>query len=157
VQEADARTIVTLLHLRDIADKSGQAFSIVSEMMDIRNRHLAEVTRADDFVVSNRLVSLMMAQLAENQHLAPVFDDLFDPEGVEIYLKPADDYVVAGAPVNFYTVLESARRRGQIAIGYRLHAQAADAAAAYGVHLNPRKSEMFTLTNADKVIVLAEG
>ena len=156
IQEADAHTIVTLLHLRDIGDKSGHSFSIVSEMMDMRNRQLAEVTRADDFVVSNRLVSLMMAQLAENQHLAPVFDDLFDPEGVEIYLKPADDYVVAGIQVNFYTVLESARRRGQIAIGYRLHAQASDAALSYGVHLNPKKSEMFTLTADDKVIVLAE-
>ncbi len=156
-QEADARTIVTLLHLRDIADKSGQSFSIVSEMMDVRNRELAEVTRADDFVVSNRLVSLMIAQLAENQQLARVFEDLFDPEGIEIYLKAADDYVVIGIPVNFYTVLESAKRRGEIALGYRLHAQAADAALSYGVHLNPTKSEMVTLAVQDRVIVLAES
>lgn len=156
-QEADARTIVTLLHLRDIADKSGQSFSIVSEMMDVRNRELAEVTRADDFVVSNRLVSLMIAQLAENQQLARVFEDLFDPEGIEIYLKAADDYVVIGIPVNFYTVLESAKRRGEIALGYRLHAQGGDATLSYGVHLNPTKSEMVTLAAQDRVIVLAES
>jgi voltage-gated potassium channel Kch len=28
-------------------------------MIDVRNRELAEVSRADDFVVSNKLVSLM--------------------------------------------------------------------------------------------------
>ena len=37
-----------------------------SEMLDLRNRALAEVTRADDFIVSARLVSLLMAQVAEN-------------------------------------------------------------------------------------------
>ncbi|NTW98287.1 MAG: potassium transporter TrkA, partial [Oscillochloris sp.] len=54
-QAADARTLVTLLHLRDIADQIGHPFSIVSEMLDIRNRDLARVTRVDDFIVSERL------------------------------------------------------------------------------------------------------
>jgi hypothetical protein len=156
-QEADARTLITLLHLRDIADKSGHPFSITSEMMDIRNRELAEVTRADDFVVSNRLVSLMIAQLAENKRLQPVFADLFDPEGAEIYLKPAEDYVTTGRAVTFYTVVDAARRRGEIALGYRLQAQANDAGQSYGVHLNPNKSEQITLSGQDRVIVLAES
>jgi voltage-gated potassium channel Kch len=157
VQEADAKTLITLLHLRDIADKSATPFSIVSEMMDIHNRELAEVTRADDFVVSNRLVSLLIAQVSENKGLGPVFDDLFDPEGVEIYLKPADDYVLAGAPVNFYTVTEAARRRGEIALGYRLHAEANEAAKSYGVHVNPKKSARVVFGADDRVIVLAES
>ncbi|HET7009821.1 MAG TPA: hypothetical protein VFI11_03515, partial [Anaerolineales bacterium] len=46
-QEADAQTLVTLLHLRDIADRRRIDLSIVSEMLDVRNRQLAEVTRAD--------------------------------------------------------------------------------------------------------------
>src|SRR5262249_33875920 len=52
-QRADARTLVSLLHLRDIAATAGRRFSIVSEMLDVRNRDLAEVTRADDFIVSD--------------------------------------------------------------------------------------------------------
>ena len=43
-------------------------FSIVSEMLDLRNRALAEVARADDFIVSDRLISLLMAQVAETKH-----------------------------------------------------------------------------------------
>ncbi len=157
VHEADARTLVTLLHLRDIADRAGCAFSIVSEMLDIRNRDLAEVTRADDFIVSDRLVSLVLTQVSENQDLAAVFDDLFDPEGCELYLKPAGDYVAPGRPANFYTVLEAARRRGEVALGYRLRAEAGDAGSSYGVHLNPRKPDLVTFAEEDKVIVLAEG
>lgn len=155
-QEADARTLVTLLHLRNIADKGGHPFSIVSEMMDMRNRQLAEVTRADDFVVSSKLVALMLSQLSENRELEPVFRDLFDPEGVEIYVKPAEDYVVLGRAANYYTVLEAALRRGETALGYRLHAEAGEAAKSYGVHLNPAKSQRVAFAEGDRIIVLAE-
>ncbi|HEU0297976.1 MAG TPA: hypothetical protein VFR37_00940 [Longimicrobium sp.] len=155
-QEADARTLITLLHLRDIADRLDQDFSIVSEMLDIRNRELADATRADDFIVSDKLISLLLSQVSENRELAAVFHELFSPEGSEIYLKPAADYVEPGRAVSFYTVLESARRQGQVAIGYRLCSQAFDHDASYGVRLNPRKAERFTLSAEDKVIVLAE-
>ena len=92
-QRADSRTIITLLHLRDMEERNGLDFSIVSEMLDLRNRALAEVTHADDFIVSARLVSLLMAQVAENAHLNAVFADLFDQDGSEIYLRRAGDYV----------------------------------------------------------------
>ena len=155
-QEVDARTLITLLHLRDIQDRMNQDFSIVSEMLDIRNRELADATRADDFIVSDKLISLLLAQVSENRELGAVFDDLFSPVGAEIYLKPAADYVEPGREVDFYTVLESARRQGQVAIGYRQCDRAFDHDASYGVRLNPRKSERFTLKAGDRVIVLAE-
>ncbi|WP_437968195.1 potassium transporter TrkA [Sorangium sp. So ce260] len=155
-QEADARTLITLLHLRDIEAKRGQRFSIVSEMLDVRNRELAEVAHADDFIVSDKLVSLMLAQISENRDLAAVFEDLFDPEGSELYLKPARDYVRLGRPVSFATIVEAARRRGEVAVGVRLAAQADDAAQAYGVKVNPRKRAPLTLAEGDRIIVLAE-
>jgi len=155
-QASDARTLVTLLHLRDISDKQGNTFSIVSEMLDMRNRELAEVTRADDFIVGDKIVSLMISQIAENKYLNAVFTDLFDPEGSEIYLKPATHYVAAGEAVNFYTVVEAAKRRGEVAFGYRLKAQAKESGKSYGVVVNPQKSNMVTFAEEDKIIVLAE-
>jgi hypothetical protein len=156
IQAADAKTLVTLLHLRDIAEKDVTPFSIVSEMLDLRNRELAEAARVDDFIVSEHLISLMMAQLSENAELMAVFTDIFDPEGSEIYLKPVGDYVETGKPVNFYTVTEAARRRGQVAFGYRLVGEAGDSHKSYGVHTNPKKSDLVTFAPEDKVIVLAE-
>lgn len=155
-QEADAKTLVTLLHLRDMAGKDKTPFSIVSEMLDLRNRELAEATQVDDFIVSEHLISLMMAQLSENPELFDIFAEIFDPEGAEIYLKQVGDYVAPGSPVNFYTVVEAARRRGETAFGYRITAEATDAGKAYGVHTNPKKSEMVTFTPEDKIIVIAE-
>jgi voltage-gated potassium channel Kch len=156
-QRADARTLVTLLHLRDIEAQRGESFTIVSEMLDVRNRALAHVTRADDFIVSGKLVSLAMSQLAENPGLRAVFDDLFDEEGAEVYLKAAGDYVRLNEPVDFYTVVESARRHGQVAFGYRVLAEADQPGKSYGVVINPDKAQAVTFTEEDKIIVVAEG
>ncbi len=156
IQVADARTLITLLHLRDIAEHDETPFSIVSEMLDLRNRELAEVTNVDDFIVSDHLISLMTSQLSENADLYGVFIDLFDPEGSEIYLKPASDYVELGQPVNFYSVVEAARRRGETAFGYRLNAEARNASASYGIRTNPKKSDEVSYQENDRIIVLAE-
>lgn len=157
IQEADSKTLMTLLHLRDIESKKGEAYSVVSEMLDVKNRALAEVAKADDFIVSDELAGLLLTQVAENKELGDVFDDLFDSAGAEIYLKPAEDYVKLGKSVNFYTILESAKRRNETAIGYRIAAESNDAESAYGVRVNPRKADEIAFSEGDKVIVLSES
>jgi len=155
-ERADARTLVTLLHLRDMQARAGVKYSIVSEMHDDRNRRLAEVTKADDFIVSDKLISLLLTQVSENAHLHEVFGDLFDPEGSEIYLKPIEDYIRTDRPLAFWTPVAAAQVRGESAIGYRLAAHAGDAERAYGVVINPDKAEQVQFAPGDKLIVLAE-
>ena len=152
-QRADSRTIITLLHLRDMEDRSGHDFSIVSEMLDLRNRALAEVTHADDFIVSARLVSLLMAQVAENAQLNAVFADLFDQDGSEIYLRPAGEYLELGTEVTYATIVASARRRSEVAIGVRMLPVTGTPADGQGVTINPPKSTRMTLTSRDAGIV----
>lgn len=157
VQKADALTLVTLLHLRDIETKSGaNKYAIVTEMLDVRNRELAEITQADDFIVSEKLTSLLVAQVTENKDLRAVFDDIFDSDGSEIYLKPAADYVVLGRPMAYRTVVESARRRGGVAIGYRIASLSGDATSSYGISVNPPKSMQVTFAEDDRIIVISE-
>ncbi|MFB6717641.1 potassium transporter TrkA [Streptomyces sp. NPDC056237] len=153
---ADDRTLVTLLHLRDIEESLGDPYSIVTEMNDDGNREVAQVTKADDFIVSTKVISLLLTQLTENRHLHAVFTDLFNPEGSEIYIKPASDYVVPGAEANFATVIEAARRRGETAIGYRL-ARRGEEPPNYGIFLNPSKSAPLVFGSKDAVVVFAEG
>lgn len=156
IQIADAATTISLLHLRDIARQTGHRFAIVSEILDVRNRDLAEVTSADDVIISERLVALALTQVAENKDVVPVFVEFLSPGGVEIYLKPVQDYVASGVPATFYTVLEAARRKGQTAIGYRLLAEASEPDLAFGVHMNPDKAKPVTFAEQDRIIVLAE-
>jgi hypothetical protein len=154
---ADARTMITLLHLRDIMRRAGKTVPITSEILDAESRELASVAEADDFIVSNALVSLVVSQLAENRRLARVLDELFSEQGYEIYLKPATDYLRPGVETDFYTVVEAAARRREVAIGWRRMAESADETTQFGVRLNPRKSTRFTVAPEDRVIVLAES
>jgi hypothetical protein len=125
-------------------------------MLDDRNRELAEVTQADDFIVSDKLISLMLSQVSENRQLTEVFDQLFSSDGAEIYLRDAEHYVKLGESVDFFTVIESARRKGETAIGHRFGAQARSAEHFYGVSVNPTKTETHEYRTGDKIIVLAE-
>lgn len=157
VQAADAKTLVTLLHLRDIADSARLRPNIVSEMLDDRNRELAETTRPDDFIVSSRLVSLMLTQVSENPALITVLEYLFSGQGSEIYVRPAAAYIKAGTESDFYTVAVTAACRRETAIGFRIAADAHSSSLGYGVHLNPPKGKRHTLTARDSIIVLAES
>ncbi len=157
IQDADAQTLISLLHIRRIMEETGKEVNIVSEMLDLRNRDLAEVTRADDFIVSDKLISLLLAQVAENKFLMRVFDDLFNTQGSEIYLKPMRDYIRVGEKVDFYTIVESAKRKGETAIGYRFASLAHDSRRAYGIVVNPVKSKMLTFGEKDRIIVLSEN
>jgi hypothetical protein len=156
IQESDAKTLICLLHLRAMSEKAGKDFSIVSEMLDIRNRDLGVVAKADDFIVSDNLISLMLSQLSENKDLKKVYDILFEADGSEIYLKPVSRYVKTGEDMNFYTVLESAAAQNEIAFGYRISAEASNSDEHFGVKINPKKDQTVNFSPEDYIIVLAE-
>lgn len=157
IQESDAKTLICLLHLRNLSDKAGKDFSIVSEMLDIRNRDLAIVAKADDFIVGDNLISLMLSQLSENKDLKKVYDILFAAEGSEIYLKPINGYLKTGESVNFYNILESAAQLNETAIGYRQSALSSDFEEHFGVKINPSKSKKIQFSSEDFIIVVAEN
>ncbi|TAF73287.1 MAG: potassium transporter TrkA [Bacteroidetes bacterium] len=154
-QEADAVTLITLMHVRDIASKLDKKFNIVSEMLDIKNQQLADKHHVDDFIVSDQIISLVMAQLSENKELASIFEDIFDAEGNEIYLKPASNYAKLEVPVNFYEISDVALQKKEIAIGYRKMKNTSEL-KNFGIVLNPKKSDKITLSAEDKVIVISE-
>ena len=126
-------------------------------MQDIRNRALAQVARADDFIVSDKIVSLMLSQLSENKKLDAVFKQLFSAAGSEICIRPARDYVNTGMGMSFYTVMEAAARKNETAIGYRRMKQADNKEDGFGVKVNPKKSDAVFFDENDQVIVLADA
>jgi voltage-gated potassium channel Kch len=154
-QAADARTLIALLHVRDILKRQGLETPVVSEMIDDRNRALASVADVDDVVVSGQIISLLVTQLSEDLRLEAVFGELLDNDGAEIYLRPATWYVQPGDEVSYATVVAGAARRGESAIGLKT-ADLASSGASFGVVVNPAKSDTFRLGPHDRVVVLAE-
>jgi ion channel POLLUX/CASTOR len=157
IQISDAATMVSLLQLRAIAGKSGRKLSIVTEIMDPRNRALVKVTSAEDVIIGDQLIALAMTQLAENRDIASVFVQLLTADQKQMELKPVGDYIQPGGQVNFHTIVASALRKGETAIGYRLVSEASQAEQSFGVHINPEKSKLIPFCDLDQVIVLANA
>ncbi|GHH42758.1 CASTOR/POLLUX-related putative ion channel [Streptomyces candidus] len=150
---ADARTLTVLLNLRDLSELHTHTYSVVTEMAYDRHRALAQAAKPDDFVVSGNLLSLRLAQVSENPRVDVIFEELFSPEGCRIALQAAGDYVPLGEVTDFYAVVDAARRRGETAIGHRIHARA-HLAPRYGNILNPDKTERVSYEDLDRIIVL---
>jgi ion channel POLLUX/CASTOR len=150
--QADARVLLTLLHLRGAIDAAGAKTNVVAELLDERDVDLSPSRPTDEFIVSERLTALLMAQLSENRDLAPVFDDLLDEAGSEIYLKAASSYAGAGQ-VSFGDLAAAAAARDEVAIGYQTTADD----GRHAVTINPPKSRSFDVAPADRLIVLSES
>lgn len=153
---ADAKTLTVLLLLRDLLGDATTDITIVSEMHDARNRELASIARADDFIVSSQIDSMLLTQISENERLAEVFDDLFDADGSEIYLKPVEEYFAGSLTAPFASFREHCMLHRQLAIGYRLMHLAHDKERNYGVRINPVASVPVTLGPGDKLIVISD-
>lgn len=149
-ETADARALVSLMHVRQAISETASV-TIVSEVLDVHSSKLARTMRADDFIVSNRLVSLLLAQMLENEHLLPIFTEVLDEVGAEIYMRPVEDYVTTGSGVSFATIVAAAAQRGESAFGYK------NAGSGGAISLNPPKSQSCAALAGDSVIVVAES
>lgn len=146
VSEADARTMLTLLTLDKAFRSMAQRPRMVAEMLDRANVAVAQTTGVEDFIVSDELSSLMIAQLSERLELHKVFDELFDVEGAFIALHPAPLYATS-ATTSFAEIVAAASQRGQTAFGWRIDATGE-------VVVNPAKARQVTLGASDQVLVL---
>jgi Trk K+ transport system NAD-binding subunit len=152
--DTDARTLMSVLLVRSLAKGDPR---IISEIRNPRTKELATVADVTDFVVSDELVSGLLAQVSENRELCALWEDLCSADGSEIYLKPASKYLAPSETVTFADLMARARARKEIAIGYKLARLERHADKAYGITLNPHDKEVaLPLSVEDRVIVIAE-
>lgn len=144
IAESDARTMLTLLTFEKAWPANTGGPRVVAEILDRANVALAQTTGIDDFIVSDELSSLMIAQLSERLELGVVFDELFDADGCFVSLHPSPLYAPDGE-VTFAEVVAAAAARGESAFGWR---------AGGTVVVNPAKSERIAFAPGDQVLVL---
>lgn len=148
-EEADAKTVITVLLLRDMFRGLGDRKPrIISEILDPRTKDLLETDYGADFVVSSEMTSMLLAQVSERRELNAVFADLFDSDGNEIYLKRAACFTVLAHTTTWLSVQKVARDRREVAIGYlKLGGTPV---------INPSQTEALVFAAEDRIIVLAE-
>ena len=89
--------IIALLLLRDLRP-AGQKQKVCSEIVEPKNRVLAATTEINDIVISNEMVSMVLAQITHEPRMAAILEDFFRSEGSEIYLKAMRIYAELGQP-----------------------------------------------------------
>jgi hypothetical protein len=162
-ERIDSETIVVLLHLRKMQralEEAGRAVhtKLLTEVLDSSNQELINQAGVDDFIISNRMVSMIFAQLSEEPSIQAVYDDLFQEEGSEIYVKPIHLYFEnLPVTVKFGDLMRVAQKRdAEVCIGYKLKALEHAADKNYGVELIPPKDLEITLNDGDGLVVVAE-
>ena len=155
--EADARTLLTLMHVRGVAETTPHQENVVAELLDPHDVELGGTSENHDFIVSQKLISLLMSQLSESPHLAPVFADLFDSDGAVVGLHPAERYLPLGE-VTFGDIVAAAREWDTVAIGYRAaSADGEPGTLSSGLRINAPKGHRVTLAAGDSIVVIARG
>lgn len=149
--EADAKTLLLLIQLRDISKKWNRKFNLTSEMRSVSNQKLAKVANVNDFVVGSAITNLIIAQISENRKLALLFEDLLDVDGSELYMKKAYRYVKTDVETDFYSLTELAKKRNEIVVGYKKTTP-----GGILIKTNPKKSDRISFSGEDYLIVIAE-
>ncbi|WRX21619.1 CASTOR/POLLUX/SYM8 ion channel [Theobroma cacao] len=176
--QADSRSLATLLLIRDIQAKrlpfreamvtrshrgsfsqgswigemqqASDRSVIISEILDPRTKNLLSMSKISDYVLSNELVSMALAMVAEDRQINDVLEELFAEEGNELHIRYADLYLHEGEELSFYEIILRARQRREIVIGYRL------ATAERAVINPPAKSERRRWSVKDVFVVITE-
>ena len=156
----DSENIVALLLLRRIFSQypdESKGTKLITEILDSQNYALVARAGVQDVIISNRLVSMIMAQISESRDIEKVYDDIFQEDGSEIYLKPASLYFdELPIEVTFADMIRIAQRREEVCIGLKKKALENNKEANNGVQLIPEKNTVYTLQPEDSLVVVAE-
>jgi ion channel POLLUX/CASTOR len=160
VQRSDTETIILLLLLRTIFKQHpavSKSTKLITEVLDSENQELIASAGVNDFIISNRLVSKIFAQISENHDINRVYDDLFQEDGSEIYIKPATSYFKdLPIKISFADMIHSTQKRGEVCMGVKIKEYEHDAQKNHGITLIPDKNKKYYITAEDSLIVLAE-
>jgi len=162
IEEMDAFVISLLIRIRQILRNSGKSQwpKLITEVMDSENIDIILNSGVEDFMVSNQFVSQIMAQVSEEPLALDVYDDLFQAEGSELYIKPISYYFPFDGKESITVVygecVHAAQLRGEIILGAQLQTREKDKDKMFGISLIPDKNQEFTFTKEDGLIALAK-
>jgi len=157
----DSDTLMILLLLRRIMKEENEHCEdthIITQVLNSENQELIIQTDVDDFIISNKLITMVLAQLSEQPEMKKFYDDIFEEDGSEIYVKPAHLYFkdLESQNCTFADAIRMAQMRDEICLGVRYGHLSMNPKENFGVLLNLEKDANITLTKNDFLVVLAE-
>ena len=158
-ERTESETIIILLLLRKMLEDKpeGSTTKLITEVLDSENQPLISKAGVHDFIISNRFISMVLAQISEDADIQRVYDDLFDEDGSEIYVKPATLYFDHfPVQLTYADMIHVAQQREEVCLGVKLKKSEGDESENFGVKLIPEKNVRYVINEEDSLIVLAE-
>ena len=133
---SDSRSLAAVLIIQDMMDKMYEVkkkkFASnpemikppcvpVSEILDTRTKSLLNVANCKGYVLSNQIVSSVMAQVAEEKDINIVLSELFSSAGSETYIRSIEKFVDLDEEdtLSFWDVVLKARQYREVVVGYK--------------------------------------
>ncbi len=148
--DADARSAVNMILLADVAKQSPSKFPpVIAEFLDEDNRQLCTGTPLSDSIVTPQYISMQLAHLVNEPILESIFRELLNAGGVEIAIRPLDEYS-SSKEIDFSQLSVIARMRNETALGVR------KVGLTGQLIMNPDPATRFEVSPDNAVIVLAQ-
>lgn len=152
----DSDTLIILLLLRKLVE-SADGLHIITQVLNSENQEIITQTNVDDFIISNKLITMILAQLSEEALMKTFYDDIFSEDGSEIYVKPATLYFdTFPQKLSFADAIFCAQQRDEICLGVRKGDLSKRLSDNFGITLNLSKDTEIELQENDFLIVLSE-
>jgi Trk K+ transport system NAD-binding subunit len=133
MMSCDSRSLSSLLIIQDVMTKQYEAQKTidpntkppclpVSEILDTRTKSLLKVVEGKmGYIMSNQIISAVMAQVSEEKDINVVLREILTAEGSETFIRPISRFVDLSKESNlsFWDVALRARQRREVAIGYK--------------------------------------
>lgn len=146
-EDADAESLMTLLHIHNLLEDKKKKPSVVIEIEESQNTEALAYVNVDDFLVSHILISKIMTQIAENRFAHQVIQELVSDTGPEFYLRRANSYIKSKENLPLMAYKEAALEKNQVMVGYKLE--------QHPVILNPDFTETIPFGPKDRIVVVS--
>ena len=154
----DSDTLIILLLLRKIKlSLPSVNTKIITQVLNSDNQEIITQTDVDDFIISNKLITMILAQLSEEPLIMKFYEDIFSEDGSEIYVKSITLYHNQfPLKTTFGDLILLADQRDEICLGIRKGKESKNANKNFGVTLNLDKNQVIELDQNDFLVVLSE-
>lgn len=155
IKSADARTLLTLAQVRHIIDQNEiQDITLISELLDVSDVEIVQVATPDDYVVSERLSSLLIAQLANQPDLFKIFSEIFSVGGHDVVFKNVLKYgTFPNSQISVSEATELARSQGQVLLGWK-YLDESDQQPSLKIRLNVNNLPVNQKYSVDSLVLL---
>lgn len=153
----DSANIKVLLMIRKLLKNTTKRPLIIAEVFDTSNLELFEKLGLSDFLLSNRLISIFITQLAKQPELIEIYERLLSTDGAEIYIKPISNYLEkTEGDYTFADLIYLGQQCNEIIIGYKKMIEyPTEFERNYKIYLNPSKDKLIHLTHKDSFVVIS--